>query len=102
MTLSMPFRIKRRSGTMLETLPSGDAVKQRAWDAAPTPLRLALARGYRWLAMLELGEVKSLRELATREGIDNSYDSRMVNLTTLARDIVAGWRRTHSLVRRRL
>lgn len=29
------------------------------------------------------------KEIATREGIDNSYVSRMVNLTTLAPDIVA-------------
>ena len=88
-TLSVPIRIKRRSGRKLVTLPSGDAVKPRAWDTAPTPLQLALARGHRWLAMLESGEVKSLRDLAAREGIDNSYVSRMVNLTTLAPDIVA-------------
>jgi hypothetical protein len=88
-TLSVPIRIKRRSGRKLVTLPSGDTVKPRAWDTAPTPLQLALARGHRWLAMLESGEVKSLRDLAAREGIDNSYVSRMVNLTTLAPDIVA-------------
>lgn len=41
------------------------------------------------LAMLESGKVKSLRDLAAREGIDNSYVSRMINLTTLAPDIVA-------------
>ena len=35
------------------------------------------------------GEAKSLKEIAAREGIDNSYVSRMVNLTTLAPDIVA-------------
>ena len=52
-------------------------------------LQLALAMGQRWLAMLESGEAKSLREIATREGIDNSYVSRMVNLTMLAPDIVA-------------
>ncbi|MBD3816626.1 MAG: hypothetical protein IE913_09295 [Halothiobacillus sp.] len=51
--------------------------------------QLALARGHRWLAMLESGEAKSLKEIATREGIDNSYVSRMFNLTTLAPDIVA-------------
>lgn len=31
---------------------------------------------------------KSLREIAEKEGVDNSYVSRMVNLTTLAPDIV--------------
>jgi hypothetical protein len=34
-------------------------------------------------------QATSLKEIATREGIDNSYVSRMVNLTTLAPDIVA-------------
>lgn len=33
--------------------------------------------------------MKSLREIAAREGVDSSYVSRMVNLTTLAPDIVA-------------
>jgi hypothetical protein len=41
------------------------------------------------LALLESGEVKSLRELARREGVDGSYVSRTVNPTTLAPDIVA-------------
>jgi hypothetical protein len=46
-------------------------------------MQLALACGYRWLAMLESGEVKTMRELAAREGVDNSYVSRMINLTLL-------------------
>lgn len=37
---------------------------------------------------LEAGAAKSLREIAALEGVDNSYVSRMVNLTTLAPDIV--------------
>jgi len=37
--------------------------------------------------MLDTGQAKSLREIAEKEGIDNSYVSRMVNLTTLAPDI---------------
>ena len=51
-------------------------------------MQLALARGHRWLAMLESGEVKSLKEIAIWEGLGNSYVSRMVNLTNLAPDIV--------------
>jgi hypothetical protein len=92
-TLSVPIRIKRRSGRKLVTLPidpvTGQPAKARPWDTVTTPLQLALARGHRWLAMLESGEVRSLKEIAAREGIDNSYVSRMVNLTTLAPDIVA-------------
>lgn len=89
LTLSVPIQIKRRRGRKLVTLPNGEIAKARPWDTATTPLQLALARGHRWLAMLESGEVKSLKEIAAREGIDNSYVSRMVNLTTLAPDIVA-------------
>ena len=85
LTLSVPIQIKRRSGRKRVTLPSG---AERPRDGDPTPLQLALARGHRWLAILESGEVKSLRELARTEGVDSSYVSRMVNLTTLAPDIV--------------
>ena len=88
LTLSIPIQIKRRSGRKLVTLPNGEIAKPRPWDMAATPLQLALARGHRWLAMMESGEVKSLREIAAREGVDNSYVSRMINLTTLAPDIV--------------
>ncbi len=53
-----------------------------------TPLQLALARGYRWLRMLEAGEVSSLREIAQRDGADHSYLAKHMNLTLLAPDIV--------------
>lgn len=86
---SVPIQIERRSGRKRVTLPSGETAPVRPWDVTPTPLQLALARGHRWLAMLESGEAKSLKEIAAREGIDNSYVSRMGNLTTLAPDIVA-------------
>jgi hypothetical protein len=44
--------------------------------------QLVVAYGHRWVAMLESGEAKSLREIARREGVDSGYVSRMVNLTT--------------------
>ncbi len=67
LTLSVPIQIKRRSGRKLVTLPNGETARARPWDTATTPLQLALARGHRWLAMLESGEAKSLREIAARE-----------------------------------
>jgi hypothetical protein len=85
----VPIQIKRRNGRKLVSLPHGETAPVRPWDVAPTTIQLALARGHRWLAMPESGEVKSLKEIATQEGIDNSYVSRMVNLTTLAPDLVA-------------
>jgi hypothetical protein len=88
LTVTVPIRIKRRGLRKAMTLPDG-GIESRPWDTTPTPLQLALARGHRWLAMLESGEAKSMKEIARREGVDDSYVSRMVNLTTLAPDIVA-------------
>ena len=88
LTLSVQIQFMRRFGRKQVTLPNGEPGKARPWDAAATPLQLALARGHRWLAMMESGEVKTMTEIAKREGVDNSYVSRMVNLTTLAPDIV--------------
>jgi len=89
LTVTVPIRIKRRGLRKTVTLPDGDSLHHRPWDSSPTPLQLALARGHRWLALLESGEAKSMKEIARREGVDDSYVSRMVNLTTLAPDIVA-------------
>jgi hypothetical protein len=89
LTVAVPIRIKRRGLRKVVTVPDGGAMSPRPWDATPTPLQLALARGHCWLAMLESGEVKSMKEIARREGVGDSYVSRMVNLTTLAPDIVA-------------
>jgi hypothetical protein len=39
--------------------------------------------------LLESGAIRSMRELASRERVDSSYVSRMVNLTVLSPEIVA-------------
>jgi hypothetical protein len=67
---------------------NGETAKPKAWNTKATPLQLALAHGHRWLDMLESGEVKSLKEIAEREKIDNSYVIRMVNLICLSPDNV--------------
>ncbi len=87
LSIVVPVKLKRRSGRRLITLPNGTTQESRPWDTEPTPLQLALARGHRWLAMLETGQASSLRDVAKKEGVDNSYVSRMINLTTLAPDI---------------
>ena len=89
LTVIIPIRIKRRDLRKVVTLLDGGGVKPRPWDNTPTPLQLTLARGHRWLAMMESGEASSLKEISRREGVDDSYVSSMVNLTTLAPDIVA-------------
>lgn len=57
LSINVPINLKRRSGRRLITLPDGTVQEPRPWDTQPTPLQLALARGHRWLQMLETGEV---------------------------------------------
>lgn len=86
-TFSVPIRIKRRSGRKVITLPCG--VEAPCPTESVTSFQRALARGFRWLRMIERGEVSSMGELARREHCDVSYVARMINLASLAPDIVA-------------
>lgn len=88
LTLNIPIQIRRRGGCKRITLPNGEIGRSQK-PLEPTAMQLALARGHRWLAMLESGEVQTMRELAVREGVDNSYVSRMINLTMLSPYIIA-------------
>ncbi len=89
LTVSLPIAIRRRGNRKAVTLPDGSTLQPRQRSETPTPIQLALARGHIWQAMLESGECKTLTEVAEREGMDRAYVSRMVNLTTLAPDMVA-------------
>ena len=89
LTFTVPIKMKRRGSKMAITMPDGTSLKPRVWNDEPTPLQMALARGHRWLNMLESGKADTLAEVADLEGVDRAYLSRMVNLTTLAPDIVA-------------
>ncbi len=89
LTLSVPIQIKRRGGRKVVRLPDGNTLKPRPINDKPTPIQMALARGHRWLAMLESGEAENLTEVAEREGMDRASVSRLVKLTTLAQAIVA-------------
>lgn len=87
LSIRVPIKVSRRGGRKLVKSPSGELIG-RPWDQKSTVLQLAMARGYRWLRMFESGKFGSLKEIAKLEGIDASYISRMLNLTTLAPEIV--------------
>ena len=84
-----PIKITRRGRRTAVALPDGTTLQPRAWDNTPTPLQLALARGHRLLQLIESGQARTLADVAELDGMDRSYVSRLVNLTTLAPDIVA-------------
>lgn len=87
--VTVPIKITRRGRSKAVMLPDGTNFQPRDWDAEPTQMQLALARGHRWLGLLESGKARNMAEVAKLEGMDPAYVSRMVNLTTLAPDIVA-------------
>lgn len=85
-TVCLPIRIRRYSGRKQVVVPAGVSATAIG-EAAPTALQIALARGHRWLRQIESGKAANLAAIAKAENVDNSYVSRMVNLTTLAPDI---------------
>ena len=89
LTVTVPIRIKRRGLRKVVTLPDGGACSR----VPGTPRRHrsswrspAGTAGWPCWNRVRRGHMK---EIARREGVDDSYVSRMVNLTTLAPDIVA-------------
>lgn len=83
--LHVPIALKRRSGRRV-ILPFG--AEAATGRTTATPLQLALARGHRWLRMLETGEAASMCDIARHEGTNHSYIARHINLTLLAPEIV--------------
>lgn len=48
----------------------------------------ALAKGYVWQEQLESGQFEDLEDIAKEQGVDRSYVGRMLQVTSLAPDIV--------------
>jgi hypothetical protein len=88
LTVQVPLAFKRRGGRKQVVGPDGET----AW--APMPARIdstlvkALARAYRWRAMLESGNYSTMEEFAAAERINASYLARVLRLTLLAPWIV--------------
>ena len=87
-TVSIPIRIRRYGGRKQVVVPQSISTGLNA-SAAPTAMQVALARGHRWLRLIESGKVINITAIAKTENVDRSYISRVVNLTTLAPEIQA-------------
>lgn len=83
-SLTVPIKLIRRNGRKRISSAIGSAHR----PLAPTPLQAALIRGFHWKKILTEDENASMKSIAVKENIDNSYVSRMINLTTLAPDII--------------
>ena len=84
----IPMRFKRASGRKEIIFAEPRQDDAALSPSAQRPLAIAVARAHRWLARLEDGTFGSVAELAEEVGLDPSYVSRVLALTTLAPAIV--------------
>ena len=85
MTRLVPMQMRRR-GVETRVLIPGEAVAASRTDVA---LLRALARGHQWFGELASGTVSSTRQIASREGVSDSYVRHIVPLG-IARSIDRG------------
>lgn len=81
----IPVKLRRRSGKRRLR-----EAKVHCAEPSPdlTALQAALARGFRWRAMLDAGKVASMKDIADSENVDRSYVARMINMTLLAPELI--------------
>jgi hypothetical protein len=89
LTVHVPMTFQRRGGRKLIVAPDGILMSA----AAPRfqiddVLIKALARGFRWRKLLDDGTYSTIKDIAAKERIDQSYVAEVLRLTLLAPDIV--------------
>ena len=85
--VSIPVRFRRRNGRQIIFADGGDAAKDKS-KPDDNALVVALARAWQWQEELESGEYSTVNELARAKKLDRTYVSRILQLTSLAPDIV--------------
>lgn len=82
--IHVPIQFKVRGGRKDIILP------ENAKDQLPTnkPLVLAIARAYKWQAIIDSEKISGIKELSRQHGMDHAYVSRTMKLATLAPDII--------------
>jgi hypothetical protein len=71
------------------SIDTGHSLRPSAGCSSINSTRLtALAKAYAWQEQLESGQFEDLEDIAKEQGVDRSYVGRMLQLTSLAPDIV--------------
>ncbi|MCL5105690.1 MAG: hypothetical protein M1133_16480 [Armatimonadetes bacterium] len=87
--VSIPMKVRKPRGKTVILLPDMPRYIQREprrdYQEA---VAVAVARGHLWCEMLESGKFSSLREMAAKFGLCESYMARLVRTASLAPDIV--------------
>jgi hypothetical protein len=84
--LTAVIDFKRRSIASKLALP--EMAQQNPFSTCDSALLKAIARGRAWFEELATGRVRSLQELAQRDGISRRYIRRLVNLAFLSPQLV--------------
>jgi site-specific DNA recombinase len=86
-TVELPFHIVRRDNGA-RVLATGAQLP--LVDSSASALVKAVARGYAWRQQLLNGRARSTAEIAQKEGVTHRYVARLLRLSFLAPDIIAG------------
>jgi hypothetical protein len=87
--VSVPVRFYRRNGRQMILADSIESDTDLDESGLPNnALLTAIAKAYSWQDQLESGEFEDLEDIAKANVIDRSYVGRMLQLTSLAPDIV--------------
>ena len=87
--VSVPVRFYRRNGRQMILADSIESETDLDESGLPNDALLtAIAKAYSWQDQLESGEFEDLEDIAKANGVDRSYVGRMLQLTSLAPDIV--------------
>ena len=83
--VSVPLSVKQRGGGKQIIVPGEEAA-----DPGRQAFLLAVARGRRWQQVIDEGKVENIKALAALIGRDFSYVARIIRLSMLAPEIIAG------------
>ena len=87
-TVTVPFTIRHHGGRKQVITPDGRPALAPPRARVDSALVKALGRAFRWRRLLDTGAYATIEEIATAEGINPSYVSRVLRMTLLAPDLV--------------
>lgn len=87
-SINLPMTFKKRGGRKVIVLPDGTQGNPALKATIDNTMVKALARAFRWQALLENGTYGCIEDIARGEKIGASFVSRIIKLALLAPDIV--------------
>ncbi|MEI7834468.1 MAG: hypothetical protein WCJ56_14870 [bacterium] len=88
MLVHIPMTLTKRQGRKQIILPTGSEIAYARHDITADPVALAIAKGFRWQALLDNGTFLTVRALAKAVKMDTAYVARTIRLTLLAPNII--------------